>query len=163
MYNLMAKNNIRTMMFQGRMIKGIVSGAVIGLLSFIFLFSNHPIYALVVAIAVIAFLCFAPEKKKNGNSNEQLFIYPETGQFCVLPDVPEYSLKEIKQITQEALFEKVGEKAVAEAETGHTGFIIWNIDSRGVQSKVCITKKMPGQNLGAPEIRLRSVLNKVFG
>lgn len=163
MYNLLSKENMKVMLFRGRMIKGIITGLIIGFLSFLFLFSNHPFYALAVTAVVVVYLCFAPEKKRTGINAEERFIYPEKGSFTVRLDVPEYSLKELKPATQEALFDAVVDRATTEAEAGNTEFLIWHVGKSGVQSKFCISKNMPGQNLGGSEISLRGLLTRIFG
>lgn len=163
MYNLAGRENLKIMGNHGKILRGVAIGVIIGVLSFIFLFSNHFQLALATTVIVSLIIAYMPENiERKKEPQTKSFIFPKDGDFVCNQVLPQNSLLELKPSTEEALFEGTFNKAITEAETGDTSHLIWHIDKNGETTKFAIHTKMPGEELDGPVVSLSHILDRLF-
>ena len=162
MYNLDDKDSMKFMKKKGRVTKGIVIGLIVGFLSFMFLFSNHPELSFAAATITALYLTFMPGKKEK-MMKTRIFIFPaEVPDTDVWQELPPYSLSELKGSSEDALFDRTVDDATQAAELGGTDFWIWHIGKNGLK-KYGLRKKVPGSDdLGGPGVSLSNLLETIF-
>ncbi len=164
MNNLMSKDNMRSMMGREKILKALISGIAIGILSYIFLFSNHIILALFTTGVVIVFLIFGPEKsqKRDEEKTRTYILDVESSDIVAFQELPTYSRKELKPKSQANLLNSDEERVIQEADIGKTTHLIWHIDQAGLK-KWSVAKIGPSQtNTTGPKIPLRQILQQLF-
>ena len=161
MYNLMEKNSMQFINKKRKVTKAIIIGLIVGFLSFMFLFSNHPELSLGAAALTSLYLTFAPENKEK-MMKTRTFIFPAKPDADVWQELPPQSLSELKGEFEDALFDQSVDNATRAAELGGTEFTIWRVDEDGLK-KYGIRKKVLGSDeIGGPRVSLSDLVDKIF-